>query len=596
MTMAMITVRDLARRRPSNSLPRCGGGSNYAGSGRHQANKERRTTDNGRRTRRATARRGITLTEVLIAIMVLGIGLVSLAALFPIGLSRLRDAARYSRSAYLSQSGATDMAARGLLKKQTFFMADGLNATGNFPFWYVTPQYPTPVSAAPFVPPFDPFIQDTQFYGGNAIDYSPLFGAPQNPPNYFGASAAYVYTDANGNQHQLNTGTGLPIAYDPLWRHQTKVYLDPINKSMPEARFGAGTDGNATFIPFESDGSPPSAWGLQRLTNFNRATYTTAFGAVLPLFPADNSVPSIFVSPEDVVLQDPSVTSYTIDGVLPQNGGIPVNKPSPVIPDLSPNQLQKLQGQNGGTFSNDWRYSWMFTGAQTNVPTNSLMTKPNPFNAANNDSASLGATFDGNLVIFENRPFGISQVTSPLGAVTWQVAGETVVEAVFGYSTNVQPVGGPGYGSGADRTVLLRWPATMPDPVVKAGDWIADVTYERNQNLVLSRFMSWGGAIGANQPAGLPDPINNGEWDNLPAQRCFWYQVQRASQSANATGTLAFPADPVPYRYMMVYVNSPMSARTVLNANGQPVFRNAALICPYVVNVIPQTFTTIAVQ
>ena len=30
-------------------------------------------------------------------------------------------------------------------------------------------------------------------------------------------------------------------------------------------------------------------------------------------------------------------------------------------------------------------------------------------------------------------------------------------------------------------TVLLRWYASVPDPVVKVGDWIADVTYERNQ-------------------------------------------------------------------------------------------------------------------
>ena len=39
--------------------------------------------------------RGITLTEILIAIMILGVGLVSLATLFPIGLLRLRDATRY---------------------------------------------------------------------------------------------------------------------------------------------------------------------------------------------------------------------------------------------------------------------------------------------------------------------------------------------------------------------------------------------------------------------------------------------------------------------------------------------------------------------
>jgi len=554
-----------------------------------------RRAGSARRSRRATARRGITLTEILIAIMILGIGLVSLAALFPIGLSRLRDASRYSRSAYLTQSGSTDMSARGLLFKRSFFLADSLNA-GYFPFWYVTPIGAT---AGLPIPQYDPFTQDTQLYGGNAVDYT------TTPPTFYGATSSFIWIDITGNQHTLNTGTGLPIAYDPLWRHQTidptnpnaltnkGVYLDPLNgagRNIPEARFGAGTDGQATFIALDSDGFPPSAWGLQRLTNFNRATATNALGNTVPLFPADNYVPSIFVSPEDTVLQDPSATNYTIDGVLPQNGGIPVNSPSPVIPDLSPSQIQKLNGQNGGFATVDWRYSWMFTGQQTNVPPVQNQT-------------SLGATFEGSLVIFENRQFGISQVASPLGPLTWQVAGETVVEAVWGYSTSVATNPGlgiaAGYGSGADRTVLLRWPSSMPDPVVKAGDWIADVTYERNQQRVLSRFLSWS-PLGSPPYVGLPNPINNGEWDNMPAQRCFWYQVQRATPPAAATGAFAFANDTTTYRYTVVTVNSSLLARTVLNngnnVNGQPMFRNAALICPSVVNVIPQTFTTIAVQ
>ena len=44
---------------------------------------------------------------------------------------------------------------------------------------------------------------------------------------------------------------------------------------------------------------------------------------------------------------------------------------------------------------------------------------------------------------------------------------------------------------------------------------------------------------------------------------------------------------------MVVYVDRTLQARTVLSAAGTPVVLNAALISPYVVNVIPQQFTVI---
>ena len=65
------------------------------------------------------------------------------------------------------------------------------------------------------------------------------------------------------------------------------------------------------------------------------------------------------------------------------------------------------------------------------------------------------------------------------------------------------PEGGPGYGAGADRTVLLRWSASQPDPVVKVGDCIADVTYERSQHLVYTRFY-----FNITPPGRRPNPLN----------------------------------------------------------------------------------------
>ena len=357
-------------------------------------------------------------------------------------------------------------------------------------------------------------------------------------------------------------GYGLPFAYDPLWRYWTSpvqtypptnpptgTYLydnSPVWASYPkqvapEARFASGVNS----MRWESDQYPASAHGLQRLTNFNRPL----------IMPVANTIPSIFVSPEDVAWQEPTNPNYAVAfSVSPAYpGGYPVGTPSTVVPDLGI-ALNSL-GQPTYQPTNDWRFSWMITAQQTN-PSN-------------------GASFEGNIVVFENRQFAIDPTTN-------QAAGETVYEGVFGFSSNVWPKEGPGYGAGADRTVLIRWLASQPDPVVKVGDWIADVTYERSQMLVYSRFYS-------NNGAGWPNPLNNQEWDNLPAQRCFWYQVQKVT-SAQPDPNPNLPGGP--YRSMVVYVNQKLDAKTLLqnDGHGTPVWQNAVLVCPYVVNVIPQTF------
>jgi len=448
---------------------------------------------------------GITLTEILISILILGVGLVSLATLFPIGLLRLREAQRQTRSAYLFQSATADVESRGLFNSNSFIYADLLNPP-TFNLWY----YSQVESVE-----YNPLIQDTPAYGAD-----PFAVNPNAPPAYISVGAAAASSG----------GYGLPFAYDPLWRYQTGYYLDPVGQTAPEARFAAGNTPAGSFLrPDPSDQGLASAYGLQRLTNFNRPA----------VMPSAMMVPSIFVSPEDVVWQEATNPNYTVAFL----GGV-VGTPSTVVPDLSISK--DLYGNP--TSTNDWRFSWMITAQQNN--------------------SANGAAFEGNIVVFENRPFSIDNGV---------VAGETVVEGVFGASSNVWPQGGPGYGAGADRTVLLRWFATQPDPVVKVGDFIADVTYERSQSVVLSRFFS-------NNGAGWPNPLNKYEWDNLPAQRCFWYQVQKVNPAQYD------PALGATFRSMTVYVNRPLDAKTLLDGNGNPVVLNAALICPYVVNVIPQTF------
>src|SRR5271157_5724655 len=104
-------------------------------------------------------RAGITLTEVLLGIMILGVGLVSLATLFPIGLLRLRQAQRLSRSAYLVESAAADVAARGLFNTNSFVYADLLNPAAAM--WYPSPLNPDGTGRN------DPLTRDSAQYGSD---------------------------------------------------------------------------------------------------------------------------------------------------------------------------------------------------------------------------------------------------------------------------------------------------------------------------------------------------------------------------------------------------------------------------------------------
>ena len=118
---------------------------------------------------------GITLTEILISILILGIGLVSLATLFPIGLLRLREAQRQTRSAYLFESATADTAARGLLNANSFTYADLLNPLVPWSYWYVATSGR-----------YDPLTQDTALYGADPLD------PPQRPPPVLGPTTRFL--------------------------------------------------------------------------------------------------------------------------------------------------------------------------------------------------------------------------------------------------------------------------------------------------------------------------------------------------------------------------------------------------------------------
>ena len=202
----------------------------------------------------------------------------------------------------------------------------------------------------------------------------------------------------------------------------------------------------------------------------------------------------------------------------------------------------------------DWRFSWMIT-AQQNNPSN-------------------GASFDGNIVVFENRPFAVDPRR------TGQAAGETVVEGVFGFSSKVLPMGGPGYGCRCRPDRLIRWYG-IPDRPRRQGRRL-----DRRRDLrakPASRhkpFLSPRGAqppeqrrVG--QPAGAAVLLVPGSESDSggPIRTPTWRAAPTAPWSSTSTGKL--------------------DARTLAAKRWLRHTRftmNAVLVCPYVVNVIPQMF------
>jgi hypothetical protein len=405
--------------------------------------------------------RGLTLTEILISIMIMGVGVLSLLTLFPLGIMRMAQAARSARSAILSESATCDLSGRGLMSKPSFFAT-----------WYGPPTRPF----------FDPFLLD-----------------PANPSN---AQAPF----ADGGAFR-QFGAGLPVAYDPLWWYELEVQTSgAVNPRDVAARFGSGIG----FLRDDAAGTP-SAHGLQRLTNF-----------ILPQSPSlEPNVERIFASTDDVVNQ-------TEGNADPSRGF-----GNTIVPDMS-----------GGAPVVDMMFTWMFTGRQTDLG-NALV-------------------FDGDVVVFHNRPFALDTVNGPFANGILKPAGETVVEAIWGYGPGVQdPTYTSTYYALNSTSVLLRWPAGTLDPDVRESGWIADVTYERYQSDAITRY-------------GVARD---------PAQRCHWYRVIRRSPTADDPEVAGF-------KRMVVTVDRPLRAQTPLSgANSTLAARvEAALVSPYVVNVFPKVF------
>jgi hypothetical protein len=426
------------------------------------------------------------LTEILISIFIMGVGLVSLATLFPLGVLRLREATRDSRSATLTESSAAQVASQKLFTKQTFF----------------------PIYAPLLDPLFAPLLPD------------PLMLDP-----------------AGLNRYLNSVGASFPVAYDPMfwWQVENSTNFGTNRlANFAEARFGNGVG----VIRDDYAGGAPSAWGLPRITNFSflRPGEPNGF---------DDDGDGTADDPDEVrVNVDPLFAS--IDDLVYQSEGSEQTPPnfvdgvgSRLVPTMTP----------GGPLA-DLMFTWMFTGRQSDV-----------------GNASV---FDGDVVIFHNRPFGLDPTPGVAGTQP-RAAGERMLEAIWGFGPPALglPVGdGQSFYSQNDTTVLLRWPASEADPEVRVGSWIADVTYEGVQAQADLRYNQYPGSY--------------------PSQRCYWYRVIRRTDAEPDPGLKGDPN--IAFKRMTVTVDRKLRAKTPLDLAMEPNRTQPAFFSPHVVNVYPKVF------
>lgn len=253
-------------------------------------------------------RRGVTMTEVLIAIMILGIGMTSLMTLFPIGLLKIREARRNNRASLLAENVASDLKTRDLLNRYSFaatYAATGITGGTLFDVWNK--------------------------------DYEAL---------------AYPANAANIIEVQPSTGLGLPVVccYDPLFWSNLAYTGSPAFTSVgqlvrPELRFGRAFGNDLRQDP---DGSRASGLGLPRLTNIWPALAAPGAG---PSMGNINSVASIFVSQDDAVFPEFENQANTKITSATQSSF----RQSPILPLVD-------SAASGAYSLNDWDYNWIFTG------------------------------------------------------------------------------------------------------------------------------------------------------------------------------------------------------------------------------------------
>src|SRR5213080_636191 len=164
-------------------------------------------------TTTATRRRAVTLTEVLISIFLMGIGLMAILSLFPLGAAQMAQALKDQRSA----EAATNAAAMARVIWKTGCDDDPNTGANKFYTQGYAPPYPRtglyPFSNQPFVTALD----DPSYasLGGPVADYNANAGGLQKDP-YLPTGSTDFLTAMPTVPRTGYIGPSYPVFVDPV--------------------------------------------------------------------------------------------------------------------------------------------------------------------------------------------------------------------------------------------------------------------------------------------------------------------------------------------------------------------------------------------
>jgi prepilin-type N-terminal cleavage/methylation domain-containing protein len=232
-------------------------------------------------------RRGFTLTEALMAILILGVGLLSLMALYPLAVLHINEALRNNRVAQAVQN------ARALLE---IYHSDlpPLPSAGSFRWWYADGKAPAAIPGVPSTllsfrteldveGPYQKVNQGTSPTGAPIIYPSPVFtGLRNNPADPVRYTWAYLVRGVDDSQADVTVVVFED--YDPG---------DPDHRPSPPSRRGVSlTQGDVSAPGAE----PAGAWILDAQNGY---IYRVAAKDFLEL-PAKANSSNVYIMPRVV--------------------------------------------------------------------------------------------------------------------------------------------------------------------------------------------------------------------------------------------------------------------------------------------------------